>query len=312
MKYAHPLVSVIIPSYRHEKYLGKRIESILGQSYQNIEVFILDDHSPDNSRSIIEKYEQHPLVRQVVYNESNSGNTFIQWKKGLGLCQGKYIWIAESDDYCERSLLDSLVSKAESNPNIGLAFCNSYQVDSNDQILKKVNPHDPTFLKKGIDEIVNNLTKRNSIPNASAVIFQRKLITQDILELLPKHLYCGDWFLWVSILCVSDIYYFDQPLNFFRSHSANVSSKAIYDGTKYYEVFQILKFVKNKKLPVDINSTCEYWIDMILTEYRYYKQKHSSPPFMKILIKGSDLTPIFPLLCVKIVILRFLSMIWKK
>jgi glycosyltransferase involved in cell wall biosynthesis len=75
-----PLVSVIIPNYCHSQFLVQRIESVLNQTYQNFEVIILDDCSPDAgaSKAVIEKYRGNPHVSHIVYNEENSGSTFKQ------------------------------------------------------------------------------------------------------------------------------------------------------------------------------------------------------------------------------------------
>lgn len=81
----HPLVSVIVPNYNHARFLEERMESVLGQTYQNIEVIILDDCSTDNSREVIEKYRNNPKVAKIVYNDANSGSPFRQWKKGMEL-----------------------------------------------------------------------------------------------------------------------------------------------------------------------------------------------------------------------------------
>lgn len=91
-------VSVIIPNYCHARFLNQRIDSVLNQTYSDYEVIILDDCSTDNSREIIESYRNHPKISHIVYNEKNSGSTFIQWEKGFELARGEYIWIAESDD----------------------------------------------------------------------------------------------------------------------------------------------------------------------------------------------------------------------
>jgi cellulose synthase/poly-beta-1,6-N-acetylglucosamine synthase-like glycosyltransferase len=91
-----PKVSVIIPNYNHARYLRQRIESVVGQTYQDFEVILLDDCSTDESRSIIDEYARDPRVR-IEFNQKNSGNTFKQWNKGVKLARGEYVWVAESD-----------------------------------------------------------------------------------------------------------------------------------------------------------------------------------------------------------------------
>ena len=88
-------VSVIVPCYNHAPYLKQRIESILNQTYQNFELILLDDVSPDESGEILLSYKDHPKVSHCIINERNSGSTFHQWNKGIALAQGELIWIAE-------------------------------------------------------------------------------------------------------------------------------------------------------------------------------------------------------------------------
>ena len=76
-------VSVIVPCYNHAPYLQARIDSIINQTYQNFELILLDDLSPDNSAEIILSYKNHPKVSHCIINEKNSGSTFAQWNKGL-------------------------------------------------------------------------------------------------------------------------------------------------------------------------------------------------------------------------------------
>ena len=125
-----PIVSVIIPNYNHEPYLKARIDSVLQQDYQDFEVILLDDCSKDNSREVIEQYRNNPHVTHVVMNEQNTGNTFIQWERGISMAQGRYIWIAESDDVAEPQLLESLITPLQANPLSVVAFCHSQMIDS--------------------------------------------------------------------------------------------------------------------------------------------------------------------------------------
>ena len=115
-----PSVSVILPNYNYARYLPQRIESILNQTFSDFELIILDDASIDNSKEVIESYNDSRI--SVYYNKVNSGNPFVQWNKGVQIAKGKYIWIAEADDYCELNILEKLVEILEANKNVGIAY----------------------------------------------------------------------------------------------------------------------------------------------------------------------------------------------
>ena len=107
----NPLVSIIIPNYNHAQFLERRIESVLNQTYKNFEIILLDDYSNDNSVDIIRRYQQNPYVSHISLNTQNSGSPFLQWQKGVRMSSGELVWIAESDDFCENSLLETLVNE---------------------------------------------------------------------------------------------------------------------------------------------------------------------------------------------------------
>src|SRR5580704_3035040 len=115
-----PTISVIVPNYNHARFLPKRIESIIHQTFQDFELILLDDCSSDDSRSILAQYAGDPRVR-IEFNRENSGSTFKQWNRGVRLAQGKYVWIAESDDYADPQLLERLVAILEANPAVAYA-----------------------------------------------------------------------------------------------------------------------------------------------------------------------------------------------
>lgn len=88
---ALPLVSVVVPNYNYKRYLNLRIQSILQQTYQNIELILLDDASTDGSEEVLSDYQDHAKVSHILLNEHNTGNPFKQWFKGMQLAKGKYI-----------------------------------------------------------------------------------------------------------------------------------------------------------------------------------------------------------------------------
>lgn len=108
-------VSIILPNFNHHPYLQKRLDSIFNQTHQNFEVIILDDASTDNSVSILNSYKNHPKVTHFIINTENSGSPFKQWKKGLNLAKGDFIWIAESDDFCDLNFLETQLNHLEKN-----------------------------------------------------------------------------------------------------------------------------------------------------------------------------------------------------
>ena len=128
-------VSVIIPCYNHGHYLDEAVHSILNQTYQDFEVIILDDKSTDNSREIIEQYRNHPKVSHIIFNEENSGSTFKQWKKGIELAKGEWIWIAESDDWCKLNFLRELMTLLSQDNSVAIAYCQSITLLPNNKLL---------------------------------------------------------------------------------------------------------------------------------------------------------------------------------
>src|SRR5690606_11887901 len=131
-----PKVSVIVPNYNHAPFLKDRLDSIFRQEFEDYEVILLDDCSTDGSREIIESYRDHEKVSHVVLKERNSGSTFQQWKKGIELAKGEYIWIAESDDVADSKLLRSLVERLDEDATVGIAYCQSLVINNKGDITR--------------------------------------------------------------------------------------------------------------------------------------------------------------------------------
>jgi hypothetical protein len=230
----HPTVSVIVPSYRHADHLPMRLESVLNQTFQDFELIILDDASPDNSRDVIARYLRDPRV-SFHPNETNSGSTFKQWAKGLGLARGEFVWIAESDDFAEPTFLKSLLELAQRHPTAGLLYCQSDLVDERSGFVRPMLEHyhvfgDPDRWRRdhfngGRDEIASYLMLRNIIPNASACLFRRAALTA-IGGPVVDYKLCGDWVTYARLLMVSDIAFCGETLNHFRLHPLTARRQA--------------------------------------------------------------------------------------
>jgi glycosyltransferase involved in cell wall biosynthesis len=233
-----PKVTVVTPNYNHARYLPRRLESVLNQTFGDFELIILDDASTDNSREVIELYARDPRVT-TIYNAQNKGNTFKQWELGLSHANGEYVWFAESDDYAEPTLLETLVDRLDRHPGAGLAFCQSWAVDEDCNKLYKASDswaiHEESdhwradFVNSGSEECANYLFWYNTIPNASAVLVRR-----DALERaggVCHHMrLCGDWATYVSVLSIADVAFVSEPLNYFRQHPNTVRGRSVKQG----------------------------------------------------------------------------------
>lgn len=232
-----PLVSIIVPNYNHEKYLKLRLDSILNQTYQNFEVILLDDCSTDNSKEVLLNYANHKKVTHCIFNEENSGNVFLQWNKGLSLARGEYIWIAESDDYCEENFLYELTKYLIKDDEITLVYCQSNKVDEQgivkgswlDQIIdlnKELFLSD--FIMEGNEFVEKFLIAKNVIPNASAVLFRKAhLFDVGNPEIYPWLKYNGDWTFYLRLILNKKIAFVHNPLNNYRYHSESVIANAV-------------------------------------------------------------------------------------
>lgn len=232
-----PLVSVLVPNYNHEKYLKERLESVFNQTYSNFEVILLDDCSTDNSREILSKYALNSKVSHCVFNEKNSGNTFKQWKKGIDLAKGDFIWIAESDDFCSEDFIENLIKPLIENENVVLSYCQSNRLNEKSEITGTWNNHTDDldinqfqndFIQDGNLFIEKYLIYKNVIPNASGVLMRKNAITKtgffDNDNILK---YCGDWQLYFQLLVNNKVGFAAQCFNNFRYHSESVIANAV-------------------------------------------------------------------------------------
>lgn len=241
------MVSVILPNYNHAAYLRQRIESILNQSYRNFELIILDDCSTDTSRDIIEQYRGSDHVSQIVYNEKNSGSTFIQWRRGFDLAKGKYICIAESDDYSDLDFLNKLVSLLEANENCSVAYCLSHLVDENNVILPSdwddaKSPLGAVDIFDSCKILSGRMLFKNVIYNAGMAIF-RKTVLSTIDDSFMKYNYCGDYLFWVKVIEQGNVIRLCEKLNYFRQHINKVSPASEAKGLAYKQGKYIVQYV---------------------------------------------------------------------
>ena len=267
-------VSVIIPNYNHAPFLKQRIESVINQDFQDFELIILDDCSTDNSKEIIETYRGDPKIKHIVYNTQNSGSTFHQWNKAVALAKGELIWLAESDDVADKDFLTKLVPYIFANNEIGIVYCQSYKLSGLNEVTGSwqswtddldANTFQQPFFMDGKRFIEKYLVHKNVIPNASAVLFRKKLY--ELTGIADTDLKtCSDWLTWLKILTVGSIAYIPEHLNYFRYHDKSVIARASADPgevyLKKYEKRLRVKFHSFLRSNLVVKNSCKYMYRM--------------------------------------------------
>jgi glycosyltransferase involved in cell wall biosynthesis len=248
-----PKVSVIVPSYNHARFLRRGIDSVLQQTYQDFELILLDDCSPDNSREILSSYAGDPRVR-IEFNAANSGSTFKQWNKGVGLTRGEYVWIAESDDYADARLLERLVGVLDSEPKVAFAYCRSWHVSAEDTLdgfgdfyldYFQTSRWTADYLADGYEECQKYFVLCNIVPNVSAIVF-RKASYEQVGGADESYRLGGDWKLWASMALTCKVAYLGEPLNYFRFHDQSARGRDKLRDVGGEEILRVVHWLLQK------------------------------------------------------------------
>ena len=237
-------VSVIVPNYRHAKYLEQRIQSVFDQTLKPHEIIVLDDASPDESVQVAEAMaKQSTVPMRIVVNQENSGSTFHQWLKGLSLASGDLIWFAESDDAAHSMFLERLVPEFF-DPDVILAYCQSALIGPlgerlADDFLAHTDDISTVrwrgrYSAESSIEAEIALSQKNTIPNASAVVFRRPRDIDFAAELL-KLKFAGDWLFYAMLIRGGKVSFIPEVLNFYRRHEATVSHRSLREDTQAHE-----------------------------------------------------------------------------
>ena len=269
------LVSFLIPTYNRADLLQQCIESILSQTYKNVEIIVIDDASTDNTENVINskfkgrvKYYKNNVNRGVAYSRN----------RGLTYANGKYIGLLDSDDLLlEPHCVEMALEVLESNSGIGVFTSDAYCLD-----LKGNKVYEKTFFQTVIDHRDVALSSgikdfeyvfSHGIHSCGAIF--TKDITKDIGFLNPdyKIAWDEDFFLRVAAHRPDSVYYYNKPLTGYRHHGGNISNNA---AMLYSEKIACRQAVlrKNKNLQKQLSfrankrlaEQCLYLVDAYLKE----------------------------------------------
>lgn len=242
-----PAVSVVIPAYNAEKYISKAIQSLINQTFKDIELIIVNDGSTDKTREIaIKELEKAPFDYKIIDQENKGGS--VARNVGIREATGEYIHFLDADDYIHETFMEKMYTKAKAG-DYDIVFCKFLKVTPKGTPLSRND-----FVKcpersiNGREALEMFLQFRIALPMGSAIYRREFLIGNDLyftpgrknledIEFNIKALYYAR-----SVSCVPETlwFYVQRPGSVSRSTDPELSLNQV------FEVYQSLKtLIKN-------------------------------------------------------------------
>lgn len=214
-----PLVSVCIASYCHQNYISECLDSVIAQTYQNIEIIIVDDGSKDATPEIIAEYaKKFPKKIRHILSHANQGIS-IASNHALSLAEGEFIALLGSDDRMLPKRIEEQVKYLQSHENCGAVFSQVCIINEFGEKLEN-SPLEKIF-NKAIINLQNQLLASNCLNAPSCMV--RSSCLAEVGKYSPLLSYVQDYDLWMRLLCRFDIFVLPQPLTEYRVHGKNIS-----------------------------------------------------------------------------------------
>lgn len=220
-------ISIIIPVYKVENYIARCLDSLISQTYSNLEIICIDDGSPDKSGDILDKYAEKDC-RIVVVHKNNEGVSAAR-NDGLKIATGDYIGFVDSDDYVNKSMFERLINllKRES---VDIATC-SYIFDYAGELVYVKNKNKVPTTKTSIEDFLKYIYLRDEYKAVAGYLwtrlFKRSLLKNEdgSLRVAFKEEYGGS----DDIPFIADIHinaqsiaYLDEPLYYYFQRNNSI------------------------------------------------------------------------------------------
>ena len=221
-------VSVIVPVYNTEKYLEKCLDSIVNQTYKDIEIIIINDGSTDNSSKIINKYVDK--YSNIVYKEiTNHGQGYAR-NLGIKLSSGDYIMFLDSDDYVDVDIISKMINKIGT---CDVAVCDIYKVINNELV----------EFKNYYNYSNDNINLMLSHPGPVAKLYKKEVIKN--VSFLENVYYEDLSFTPVISLNVNKVCYINEYLYYYVIHANSTMLKKEFNE-KINSIFKVMDYLKDK------------------------------------------------------------------
>lgn len=234
----NPLVSVIIPCFNSTRYLAEAIESVLGQSYTNLEVLMVDDCSTDGTVDMIKGYQHRDARIRLIQRRTRGGRPAITKNTGLEHVTGEYVCFLDHDDYYHPERIEILLQLLQTHPDCVAAFHDIDLVDAQGNFLARYLEGFPekaqNYLKaenNGIyvsndDFFAFQSIKYAAMHTISVMVSLNKLSINNIMY-DTRYTVCDDTDLWIRLGMAGRLVYTERQLAYYRQHETNITRNQI-------------------------------------------------------------------------------------
>jgi glycosyltransferase involved in cell wall biosynthesis len=221
-----PNVTFIVPCYNLGHLLEECVQSILQQTYEDFEILIMDDCSPDNTPEIAQSFRDQRVIH--VRNNPNLGH-LKNYNLGISLSKGTYIWLISADDRLHSNLvLERYVDLLEAKPSIGYAFCPAMRLED-----AQVKEPIAYSVFGSTDRIMNGRSFLKHLIYANTVVAPSVMARKECytnVSMFPLDMpWGGDWYLWCVFALYYDVAYFADPMVCYRRHACSMTNQLM-DG----------------------------------------------------------------------------------
>lgn len=243
-----PLVTILIPNYNYGNYLSHCLDSVLNQTYKNIEVHFSDNASTDDSYKIAqgyrEKFKQKGIYFKIIDNKRNVGSD-ANSKIAARDSEGDYIYTLASDDAIEPAFIEKCMAVFDKYPNVGTVIVNRKEIDENDVITEFPPFYNRDCVIKGEDQAAVYMMAGIAIPGQRMV---RRTVFNKVSSFGRIWNVAGDWYDNFLYACAGDVAYIKEPLVQYRVHTGNEtneSEKKLLGITEHYQLINAFVSVAN-------------------------------------------------------------------
>lgn len=239
---SQPLITVIIPCYNVEKYLSKCIDSVLVQTYVNLEIILIDDGSPDNCGKICDEYAQKDIRIHVIH-KLNGGLSDAR-NKGLDIACGEYITFIDSDDYISNDYIETLYNLSMEY-NAQMSICLPCVVNEIDGNIISINKKTKKKILKSDEALIAMFYQKEFDTSAWAKLYHKSLFDNIYY---PEHILYEDLATTYKLIQRCTTIAITTQQNYFYLLRENSIEGSPFNPLKYKSLIKVIYQLENDML----------------------------------------------------------------